>query len=46
MQQFLWRDSLIGVAKYVNACLDNVCAGFPEGRQASDQRGVAGRDVR
>ena len=42
MQQFMWQDDKIGVAKFVNACLQkmNPCEG-----QTSDQPGVAGRDV-
>ncbi len=41
MQAFMWQDDLIGVAKYVNACVSRM---NPQG-QASDQPGVAGRDV-
>jgi len=41
MQAFMWQDDLIGVAKYVNACVLQM---NPQG-QASDQPGVAGRDV-
>ena len=40
MQGFLWQGDLIGVAKYINACLQKTCEG-----QTSDQPGVAGRDV-
>ena len=42
MQQFMWQDDKIGVAKFVNACLQKMspCEG-----QTSDQPGVAGRDV-
>jgi len=41
MQAFMWQDDLIGVARYVNACVMRM---NPQG-QASDQPGVAGRDV-
>jgi len=41
MLAFMWQDDLIGVAKYVNACVLQM---NPQG-QASDQPGVAGRDV-
>ena len=40
MQGFLWQEDLIGVAKYINACLRKTYEG-----QTSDQPGVAGRDV-
>ena len=41
-QAFMWQDNKIGVAKFINACLQkmNPCEGQP-----SDQPGVAGRDV-
>ena len=42
MRGFMWQDDLIGVAKFVNACIRKMNP--PEGR-ASDQPGVAGRDV-
>jgi len=43
MLAFMWQDDLIGVAKYtyVNACVLQM---NPQG-QASDQPGVAGRDI-
>ncbi len=41
MQAFMWQDDLIGVAKYVNACVLQM----NHQGQASDQPGVAGRDV-
>ena len=40
MIAFLWQDDLIGVAKFVNTCLRKMLGG-----SASDQPGVAGRDV-
>ncbi len=43
MQEFMWQDDLIGVAKFINACLHRMDPSF-EG-QTSDQPGVAGRDV-
>ena len=42
MLAFMWQDDLIGVAKFVNACLQKM--NRSEG-QTSDQPGVAGRDV-
>ena len=42
MLAFMWQDDLIGVAKFVNACLRKM---NPSEGQASDQPGVAGRDV-
>ena len=39
---FMWQDDLIGVAKFVNACLHKM---NPSEGQTSDQPGVAGRDV-
>ena len=42
MLAFMWQDDLIGVAKFVNACLHKM---NPSEGQASDQPGVAGRDV-
>ena len=44
MQQFLWQDDLIGVAKFVYACLNRIsfrAAGSPNDSQASHQRDVA-----
>ena len=44
MLAFIWQDDLIGVAKFVNACLHKMNP-F-EGQAADhDQPGVAGRDV-
>ena len=43
MQAFMWQDDMIGVAKFVNTCLQKMNPSF-EG-QPSDQPGVAGRDV-
>ena len=48
MQQFLWQDDLVSVAKFIHACLDKMfsCAtGLSNDSQASDQPDVAGRDV-
>ena len=48
MQQFLWQDDLVSVAKYVHACLDMmsfVATGLSNDSQASDQPDVAERDV-
>ena len=42
MLAFMWQDDLIGVAKFVNACLHKM---NPSEGQTSDQPGVAGRDV-
>ena len=42
MLDFMWQDDLIGVAKYINACLRKM---NPLEGRASDQPGVAGRDV-
>ena len=42
MLAFMWQDDLIGVAKFVNACLQKT---NPSEGQTSDQPGVAGRDV-
>ena len=42
MQAFIWQDDLVGVARFVNMCLHKVA---PPGGSASDQPGVAGRDV-
>ena len=42
MLAFMWQDDLIGVANFVNACIRKMNP--PEDR-ASDQPGVAGRDV-
>ena len=39
MQAFMWQDDLIGVAKFVNACLRKMNPSF-EG-PTSDQPGVA-----
>ena len=44
MLAFMWQDDLIGIAKYINACLNRVIPP-PSGGSASDQPGVAGRDV-
>ena len=43
MQAFMWQDDMIGVANFVNTCLQKMNPSF-EGRP-SDQHGVAGRDV-
>ena len=43
MQAFMWQDDMIGVAKFVNTCLQKMNPSF-EG-QPSDQPGVVGRDV-
>ncbi len=43
MQAFMWQEDLIGVAKFVTACLRKMNPSY-EG-QTSDQPGVAGRDV-
>ena len=43
MQAFMWQADKVGVAKFINACLQKMnpsCEGQP-----SDQPGVAGRDV-
>ena len=48
MQQFLWQDDLISVAKFVCACLDKIsliATGLANDSQTSDQPDVAGRDV-
>ena len=42
MLAFMWQDDLIGVAKFVNACIHKM---NPSEGQTSDQLGVAGRDV-
>ena len=42
MLAFMWQDDLIGVAKFVNACLQKM---NPSEGRTSDQPGVAGRDV-
>ena len=36
---FMWQDDIIGVARFIDACLHNVftSAGPPVGEQASDQ---------
>ena len=36
---FMWQDDIIGVARFVDACLERVSAsaGPPVGDQASDQ---------
>ena len=44
MKGFLWQDDLIGVAKFVNMCLRKMNPPVLGG-SASDQPGVAGRDV-
>ena len=41
MQAFMWQEDLIGIVRFINACLHKmnpIC-------QTSDQPGVAGRDV-
>ena len=43
MQAFMWQEDLIGIAKFINACLHKMKPSS-EG-QTSDQLGVAGRDV-
>ena len=42
MLAFMWQDDLIGVAKFVNACLQKM---KPSEGRTSDQPSVAGRDV-
>ena len=42
MLAFMWQDDLIGVAKFVNACLHKM---NPSKGRAFDHPGVAGRDV-
>ena len=44
MKAFLWQDDLIGVARFVNMCLKKMNPPVLGG-SASDQPGVAGRDV-
>ena len=44
MQAFIWQDVLIGVAKFVNACVSQMSR-WKAKCQASDQPGVAGRDL-
>ena len=41
MQAFMWPEDLIGIVRFINACLHEM---NPMG-QTSDQPGVAGRDV-
>ena len=41
MQAFMWQEDLIGIVRFINACLHKM---NPMG-QTSDQPGVAGRDV-
>jgi len=43
MQGFMWEEDLIGVAKFVTACMNKMNPSLQG--QASDQPGVAGRDV-
>jgi len=43
MQAFMRQRNLIGVAKFVNACMNKLNPSLQG--QASDQPGVAGRDV-
>jgi len=43
MQGFMWQDDLIGVVKFVNACIIKMDPS-PRG-EASDQPCVAGKDV-
>jgi len=43
MQAFMWQGDLIGVAKFVNACMNKMNPSLQG--QASDQPGVAGRNV-
>ena len=38
MQAFMWQEDLIGIVRFINACLHKM-------GQTSDQLGVAGRDV-
>ena len=45
MQQFLWQDDLVSVAKFVCACLDkmsSIASGLSNDSQTSDQPDVAG----
>ena len=44
MQAFMWQDDLIGIAEFVNMCLNKVNPPLLGG-SAFDQPGVAGRDV-
>ena len=39
MQAFMWQEDLIGIVRFINACLHKMMG------QTSDQPGVAGRDV-
>ena len=41
MQAFMWQEDLIGIVRFINACLHKM---NPMG-QTSDQPVVAGRDV-
>ena len=48
-KEFLWQDDLVGVANFVNDCLNKACnavSGPSHDGQASDQLDVAGRDVK
>lgn len=49
VQEFMWQDDLVGVAKFANDCLynaRNAAAGPSHDGQASDHLDVAGRDVK
>ncbi len=41
MQAFMWQEDLIGIVRFINACLHKMNSMG----QTSDQPGVAGRDV-
>ena len=43
MQGFMWEEDLIGVAKFVTACMNKMNPSLQG--QTSNQPGVAGRDV-
>jgi len=48
VQEFMWQEDLVSVAKLINVCLDKAyvpAAGPSHDRQASDQPDVAGKDV-
>ena len=44
MQAFMWQEDLIGLAKFVNACMNKMNPSLQD--QASDQHGMAERDLR
>lgn len=43
VQAFMWQSDMIGIAKFVNACLQKMDPSFR--RRTSDQPGVTERDV-